>query len=376
MGCFAEVASQFSAAGGPYLYAREAFGRFAGVQMGWFAWLVRLTSAAANANLFVVYLGNFWPALQPPEGWALPQNLWTPRAVVLAALFGFLSLVNVRGVRSGAQVSNFFTVAKLLPLALFIALGFLLAGGSAPAAADAGAETWLAAILALVFAYGGFESALMPMAEAKNPRRDAPFALFAAIAVCAVVYTLIHVVVMRTLPDPGTTPRPLAESARVFLGEGGAALIALAAMVSTFGYLAGQFVSAPRLTFAFAEGRDFPALFGAVHPLYRTPHVSIFVYTLLALGLALYGSFIWNAILSAVARLFTYGLVCGALLRLRAARPAADAFRLPAGPLFALLGIAFCVVLILQMNQQHLYIVATVSGVAAVNWLFSRRRRA
>jgi hypothetical protein len=74
--------------------------------------------------------------------------------------------------------------------------------------------------------------------------------------------------------------------------------------------------------------------------------------------------------------LFTYGLVCGALLRLRAARPAADAFRLPAGPLFALLGIAFCVVLILQMNQQHLYIVATVSGVAAVNWLFSRRRRA
>jgi L-asparagine transporter-like permease len=98
------------------------------------------------------------------------------------------------------------------------------------------------------------------------------------------------------------------------------------------------------------------------------------VYAFLALGLALYGNFIWNAILSAVARLFTYGLVCGAFLRLRATRPQADAFRLPAGALAAWLGIAFCAVLVAQMNRQHLLIVCVVGLAASVNWLFARMK--
>jgi amino acid transporter len=374
MACFAEVASQFVASGGPYLYTREAFGRFAGIQVGWFAWLVRLTSAAANANLFVIYLGNFWPLMQKPDSWTLPPNLWWPRAAVLSAIFGLLAFVNVRGVKAGARTSNFFTAAKLVPLSAFIVAGLLLARGHWPETGEASAESWVAALLALVFAFGGFESALMPMAEAKNPRRDAPFALFTAIAVCAAFYTLIHVVVMLALADPSATERPLAEAARAFLGDWGAALISLAALVSTSGYLAGQFVSAPRLTFAFAENRDFPALFGAVHPRFRTPFISIIVYAFLALGLALYGNFIWNAILSAVARLFTYGLVCGALLRLRRMQPQADAFRLPAGMLAAWLGIAFCAVLMAQMNRQHLLIVCVVGFAASVNWLMARMK--
>jgi amino acid transporter len=375
MACFAEVASQFTASGGPYLYAREAFGRFAGIQVGWFAWLVRLTAAAANANLFVIYLGNFWPLVHKPDDWTLPPNLWWPRAAMLCAIFGLLAVVNVRGVKSGARTSNFFTVAKLVPLGAFILAGLFLARGPWPAATEAGSASWVAALLALVFAYGGFESALMPMAEAKDPRRDAPFALFTAIAVCAVFYTLIHVVVMFSLSDPGATERPLAESARAFLGGTGATLISLAALISTSGYLAGQFVSAPRLTFAFAESRDFPALFGAVHPRFRTPYISIVVYAFLALGLAIYGNFIWNAILSAVARLFTYGLVCGALLRLRATQPQADAFRLPGGVIAAWLGIAFCAVLVAQMNRQHLLIVCAVGLVAATNWFLAGRKK-
>ncbi|MCL4523958.1 MAG: APC family permease [Acidobacteria bacterium] len=364
MACFAEVGSQFREAGGPYLYARETFGQLAGVQMGWFAWLVRLTSAAANANIFVLYLGEFWKGATSPA----------PRAFILTLVLCALAVVNVRGVRAGAQVSNFFTAAKLVPLAIFVVAGFWFVGGKiSVGASPAGMSDWMAAVLALIFAYGGFEAALMPMGEVKDPRRDTPFALFVALAVCAVFYSLIHLVVMGALADPGASERPLSDAARVFLGNAGAGLVALGAMVSTYGYLSGQFVSAPRLTYAFAERRDFPPFFAAVHPRFRTPYVSILVYTVLALSLAIYGSFIWNAILSAVARLFTYGLVCAALIRLRIARPHADSFRLPAGWLFALAGMAFCVVMVLQMNRDHLKIVLAVTVVASLNWLLARR---
>src|SRR5258708_1173139 len=105
MACFAEVASQFSEAGGPYLYARETFGRFAGIQVGWLAWVVRLASAAGNANVFVLYLGEFWK----------PATDSYPRLIVLALLIGIPTAINIRGVASGASLSNIFAVAKLVP---------------------------------------------------------------------------------------------------------------------------------------------------------------------------------------------------------------------------------------------------------------------
>ena len=99
IGCFAEVASRFHQAGGPYLYARVAFGRLMGIETAWMLWLGQVTAPAANANLFVIYLGEFWPDAKNP----------LPRAVILTALVGLLTFINIRGVRAGAQVSNFFT---------------------------------------------------------------------------------------------------------------------------------------------------------------------------------------------------------------------------------------------------------------------------
>ncbi len=367
MACFAEVASQFREAGGPYLYAREAFGPFAGIQMGWFAWLVRMTSAAANANLFVDYLAQFWEHATSP----------VPRAAVLTVLIGVLAAVNVRGVRGGAQVSNLFTVAKLVPLGLFILAGIVLLGPQFPTGgSSAGTSSWSEALLVLVFAYGGFEAAMVPMAEAKDPRRDAPFALFTGLAAVTVVYTLIHVVVMMALPDIISSKRPLADAAQVFFGSNGASLIAIGALISTYGYLSGQLVSAPRLTYALAERGDFPKIFAAVHPRFRTPYVSILVYAVIVWALTVFGSFISNAILSAVARLFTYAFVCAALPMLRRRAPGRDALRLPAGWLFALAGIAFCVVLVLRMTADHARIVAAIAGVGALNWLLVKRKAA
>jgi amino acid transporter len=363
MACFAEVGSQFSEAGGPYLYARRSFGRFAGVQMGWFAWLVRLTSAAANAGIFVSYLGEFWrPATAPG-----------PRAALLALVLALLAAVNVRGVGAGAQLSNAFTAAKILALLAFVVSGLWLVGGRVSVGpSSAGPESWMSAVLALVFAYGGFEAALMPTGEVKDPRRDTPFALFVALATCAVLYSTVQLVVMGALTDPGASDRPLADAARVFLGDAGARLVALSALVSTYGYLTGQFVSVPRLTYALAEKRDFPPFFARVHARFRTPHVSILVYAAIVWALAVYGSFLWNVILAAVARLFTYGVVCAALIRLRTTQPGADAFRLPFGRLFASAGIVFCLLLATQMNAEHVRIVLAVAGMGLVSWLLSR----
>lgn len=113
MACLAEVASQFNQAGGPYLYARVAFGRFVGIEMGWMLWLTRLTSPAANANLFVIYLGEFWPAAKYP----------LPRLCILTGLIAAITFVNFRGVKTGTRMSNIFTVAKLVPLFLVALLG-------------------------------------------------------------------------------------------------------------------------------------------------------------------------------------------------------------------------------------------------------------
>src|ERR1035438_7345012 len=116
MGCFAEVASRFRQAGGPYLYARVAFGRLMGIQTAWMLWLGQIAAPAANANLFVIYLGEFWPHAKNP----------LPRALILTLLVGLLTVINIRGVRAGAQVSNFFTAAKLVPLIAVIILGIFV----------------------------------------------------------------------------------------------------------------------------------------------------------------------------------------------------------------------------------------------------------
>jgi amino acid transporter len=371
MACFAEVASQFREAGGPYLYARAAFGPFAGVQMGWFAYLVRITSAAANANIFVVYLGHFWPGAMAPAA----------RALVLILLVGVFAVVNVRGVKAGARVSDAFAVAKVLPIALFAALGLWYVGANVQIATTSAAagSAWLQAGLALVFAFGGFEGAMMPMSEAKDPRRDAPFALFAGLAIVATTYVAVQLVVMGAITDPAdyarseVQARPVAEAARVFLGPAGAVLIAALVLCSTYGNLAFQFLAAPRLLFALGEQGDFPRALAAVHPRYRTPHVAIVVHAIFVGAFAIVGSFIWNAILSAVARLVTYAIVCGAVPVLRRRSPGAARLRLPGGWAIPLCGLAFCVLLVAQMQADHAWVAGAVLAGAFVNSAWTRR---
>jgi amino acid transporter len=365
--CFAEVASGFRESGGPYLYTKVAFGRLVGLQTGWLNWLSRLASSAANANLLPDYLAEFWPRLREPF----------PRVIAITLLLALLTAVNVRGVKMGTGVSNFFTVGKLVPLVVFILAGcvFLLRNGTpvpmVPESHDANA--WLNSVLLIIFVYVGFEAALIPAGEAANPDRDAPIAILIALAVCTPIYALVQFVVVQTLANPAQSERPLAAAAHVFGGSVLPAMIAAGVVVSVVGYFAAGMIATPRIVFAFAQQGDFPRWFASVHPRYKTPYVSILVFAALVWALALLGTFSWNAKLSAVSRLITYVFICAALPTLRWKRPGLAKFRLPVGPVFALIGIVFCGVVLSRAGRVEALALGVTLTIAFLNWILVRR---
>ena len=366
--CIAEVSSYYDETGGLYLYARDALGRFAGLLVAWLTWLTRIAAPAAAANLFCTYAAQFYPALATRRG----------ELLLLGALIGHLALLNYIGVKTGKNVSNFFTAIKVGFLLFFVAaalLALLLKPElrvSVPMHAVS-ARSWFQAMLLLVYAYGGFEGALFVGGETTNPKRDTPIALLTALAVVCVIYTAVQFAVVAILPDAGASARPLADAAQRFLGPAGGVAIAMAALVSAYGYLSANLLHAPRVTFALAEQGDFPALLGAVHPRYRTPYVSIVVYAVLVFAFAALGNFEWNAVLSAVSRLAVYGAMAVALLLLRRRSDRQAQFVLPAPYLFAGLALIFSLVLLTQMGKGEFAVVSTTCVVALVNWLAVRR---
>jgi basic amino acid/polyamine antiporter, APA family len=366
--CFAEVASHFRQAGGPYLYAKVAFGRFLGLQTGWLLWLTRVSSSAAVANVFVDYMPGFWPQAKEPIN----------RFVILTILISGLALINIRGVRMGTRISNLLTVAKLLPLLLLIAGGlfFIRLHGSPVSVTSESHLTgaWLRTVLLLIYAFTGFEAALIPTGELKNPNRDIPRAILVSLPFVAMVYFLVQTVVVRVLPNSAHTDHPLSAAAYVFGGNIMASIVSVGALLSSFGSLAANMIANPRLTFAFAEEGDFPRWFGTIHPRYQTPYTSIIAFAPLVWALALTGTFRWNATLSTVSRLFAYGITCAALPTLRKKMPGQEVFHLPGGNVFAVLGILFAIVLLGRMGFAELIALAITACLSLLNWLAVRRK--
>jgi basic amino acid/polyamine antiporter, APA family len=366
--CIAEVSSLYEETGGLYLYARDALGRFAGLLVAWLTWLTRIAAPAAAANLFCTYTGQFFPQLATREG----------ELLILAALIGPLALFNYLGVKTGNHVSSFFTVVKVGFLLLFVIAGAIAlilrpeirAPFSLPATS---AKNWFSAMPLLVYAYGGFEGALSVGGETKNPKRDTPIALLTALGIVCVIYTAVQFVTVATLPDAGSSLRPLADAAQRFLGSAGAMAIALAALVSAYGYLSANLLHAPRITYALGKAGDFPSFLAAIHPKYRTPYVSIVIYALLVFVFAALGTFQWNATLSAVSRLAVYGAMALSVPVLRRRQDAKAQFLLPAPFLFSGLALLFSIVLLTQMGRGEFIVVGATCGIALLNWLMVRR---
>jgi amino acid transporter len=365
---FAEVASRFDGTGGPYIYTRAAFGRFAAFEVGWMLWFTRATSWASVVNVLVSSLGFYWPIVT-----AGPH-----RVIVLVALVGLIAAINLRGIRESSLVVNLLTAAKLLPLVVFVVAGLffvdwtrLTPGGALPM------KDLSASALLLIFAFGGYEVVPVVAGESRDPRRTVPFALLMTIVIVTVVMTLAQVVALGTLPDLSQSTTPLADSAMLFLGGTGAATMTMAAVFSTSGNNMGQALSGSRNLFALAEQGDLPAFFGRVHPQWRTPTHAILVTAGVALVLAVSGSFRTLAAASAVSRLVVYVATCASTLRLRnprferAVRP--PMFVVPFGPVIPVAAIVIALTILAGASRAQLMSGALALVAGAVLYLVAIR---
>lgn len=332
--CFAEVASRFDEAGGPYLYARETLGPRAGFLVGWLHFSTRVLSGAAVLNIFADYLAQLVPEAAP-----LP---W--RALTLTTLVALVAVLNVIGVKQAAWAVNAFTIAKLAPLVALMVLGLPRLSAASLAAQPVSSPDWPQAIVLVVFAYGGFESALVPASEAREPRRDMASALIVAMGIVVAVYAGTQLVVVGVVPHVAASGgAPLAAAFGEILGRSGRLVAILAVLVSTYGWTMGFALQTPRILSSMAARGELPSAFGLVHPRFRTPHLAILSCTGAALVLALSGGFAWAATISVMTRLLVYLVACAALPILRARRPdETPGFHTRGGAAFAAAGGAFC----------------------------------
>jgi APA family basic amino acid/polyamine antiporter len=346
---FAEVGSRFDGTGGPYLYTRAAFGRFAAFEVGWMMWFTRAASWASVINVLVTSLGFYWPAVTSGP----------TRTALLAAIIAVIAAINIRGIRQSSLVVNILTVGKLLPLALFIAMGLWYVDWTlvtAPASVTP-AQLSTSALL-LIFAFGGYEVIPVVGGETRDPRRAIPFALIMTILLVTVVMTLAQVVALGTLPGLARSTTPLADASALFMGVAGAAMITLGAVLSTSGNNMGQALSGSRNLFALAEQGDLPAWFGYIHPRFRTPSNAILATAGVSLVLAVTGSFVTMAAASAISRLLVYVMTCASMIRLRSSRFSGAVnppqFTVPFGPVIPALAILIALAILFGATRLQL----------------------
>ena len=367
--CFAEVGSRFDETGGPFVYAREAFGPTVGFEVGWLSWLARLTAFAANANLMISYLAFFWPGAAAP--WA--------RAITISLVVVTLTAINFVGVRQAAIASDFFTIGKLIPLLIFIAIGLFFLKPSAYAFGPRPTTgAFSQSVLLLIFAFTGFEMAAIPAGEVRDPRRNLPRALLIATAVVATTYILVQIVCVGTLPRLASSTKPLADAAQGFMGTAGAAIISAGAIISITGNLNILLLSGSRLPFAFAEQKQLPALVARVHRRFFTPYVAIAITATAMLILTLQSSFVSALTISAIARLITYAATCLALPFLRRRKDASPAaFHLPGGSIIAITALLLSAWLLANSTLKEAIQSAVAAALGLVvylaYWLYSKR---
>ena len=365
--CFAEVGSRFSDTGGPYLYARETFGPTSAFLVGWLMWLTRVAGFATLAQVFVAYLGYFWP----------PAESGLPRITIIAALVVLLTVVNIMGVKQSARVGDIFTVSKLIPLVLFVAVGlFFISPARFTLAARPGLGSFSAAVFILIYVFSGFEAVLVNSGEIRQPRRVIPFALIVALSASVVLFLLIQVVCIGTLPNLAGSERPLAEASQSFLGTAGPLIMSAGALVGIFGTLNVIMLACTRLPFAMAVQGQLPVQLARVHRRFRTPHVSILVSATAVLLLALSGTFIYAVKVTVITRVIVYASTCVALPMLRrrskmatSVRTAGEtsrSFVLPGGMLISMVCVVLCLCLLANSGWREArdVVVAIVIGLA------------
>ncbi|HEX9940191.1 MAG TPA: amino acid permease [Longimicrobium sp.] len=341
---YAELAARRPQVGGQYAYLRDAYHPAVAFAYGWALLLVIQTGGmAAVAVTFARY---FREITHVPLG----------EPAVAGLALGLLVLVNCVGVRAGSTVQSALMVLKILAIAALVAAGLFFAGrppeAASVAVAAAGPDTLLsfgAAMTRVMFAYGGWQTASFVAAEMRDPRRDLARGLLIGVLGVIALYVAVNVACVLALGADGLarTPAPASAVMRAAFGERGAALIAVGIAVSTLGFLSQSMLTAPRVYFAMACDGLFFRRVAYVDPRSRAPVVAIALQGVLALAIALTGSYeqILNYVVS-VDFIF-FGLTAGAVFAFR--RRGGDqggGWSVPGHPITTALFIAACALIV------------------------------
>ena len=378
--CFAELGALKPHAGGGYIYLRDAFGPLPGFLYGWTELLVKnsggISAVSVTFATYAVSLG----------GW--PVRATTPLAVAAIAL---LSGVNYLGIKPGSVTQNILTVLKLVALTALIVLGLLAvapAAAAAPAASPAAAAgIWPtiravgAALIPVLFAYGGWQSTNFVADEMTHARRDLPRAILLGVTGVVVVYVLANVVYVKVLGVAGlaASTAPASDVMRAVMGPTGATLIALGIAVSTLGFLNLAILAAPRVYQTMAADGVFFGRAAALHPTFRAPTAALVLqaaWAILLVATRTYGQLLDYVVFG---DWIFFGLVGASVFVYRRAHPpAADPaeeprFRLrgyPWVPLFFVAAALFAVMSTVLSGARNAALGALIiaAGVPAFVW--------
>jgi APA family basic amino acid/polyamine antiporter len=376
---YAELGQMLPRAGGQYVYLREAWHPVVGFLYGWaLLFMIETGAMAAVAITFAEY------ALR-----LVGRQGASPRALAVAAIVT-LSVINYLGVKPGSRVLNVFVVLKVAALLALILFAWFTAG----------AEDWLsagrlddtpsdgfafgAALIPVLFAYGGWQCANYVAEEMKDPKRHLPRALILGTLAVVVIYVLVNITYLRALGLEGLagTTTPAAATAERWLGAYGERFVSAAIAISTFGFLNLAVLAPTRVYYAMAaDGAFLPAL-ARLHPRYQTPGAAIIMQSSWAILLAITGDY--GDLLETVvfADWIFFGLTVGGLFVLRRRLGREGGFRTPGYPWLPGLFVAVAAVVVFStIRAQPLRSAAGVALLALgipVYYYFMRsaRRRA
>ena len=364
--CFAEAGSRVPLTGGPYAYVEAVFGRYVGFLAGVLLWMIGTTAVAGVASAFAEGLGTLigMPSLRTPT--------------IVVAFVG-LAVINILGVKQGTRLIMVLSVAKLLPLLVFVGVGaFFIAPANLVIEHMPAPASLARAAIVLIFAFSGCESALVPSGEVKDPARTVPRALAIAMTGVTLLYLAVHLVAAGLLGDRLATVKtaPLAFAAEQFLGSPGRLLLLIGASISMFGYVSGMTLAVPRALWKFAQDGLLPRIVGAIHPTYRTPHVAIVVQTSFVGMLAIFNSFEQLAVISNLAALLLYAAcaVATLILRQRGIRQeGAVPFSVPGGPAIPVITVLLIGWLLTSITAAEWTVLGATLAIASVIFVIARR---
>jgi APA family basic amino acid/polyamine antiporter len=365
--CFAIAGSRVSLTGGLYAYVEVAFGKYVGFLAGMLYFLTALGAVAGVVNVLANSIALVIPFLGSP----------VMRIVVMLAVYGVLVFINIRGVREGAGAVTAITLAKLVPLLLFIGAGiFFIHPANLSWNAWPSSKSLGDAVILLIFAFVGIEVALIPSGEVKNPARTVPRSAYLALVITTIIYIMIQLVAQGMLGADLANHKdaPLAEAAAKFLGNVGRTILIAGATVSAFGFVTSDILSSPRMIFAFGRDGAIPKWFAHVHPRHRSPDVAIITYAVLAFALSVSGTFEKLAVLSNVAVLLMYLLCCAAcwFLVQRDVRADGQPFNFPGMRIVPALAIVAIVWILAHATAWEFEVNGIVLAVASILYLARR----